>query len=36
MNKPPDAVLTDSGSPEGLQPVARRHSKLVEFLDGIQ
>lgn len=32
----PDAVLTDSGSPESLQPVARRHSKLVEFLDGIQ
>ena len=32
----PDAVLTDSGSPEGLQPVTRRHSKLVEFLDGIQ
>lgn len=32
----PDAVLTDSGSPEVFQPVARRHSKLVEFLDGIQ
>lgn len=32
----PDAVLTDSASPESLQPVARRHSKLVEFVDGIQ
>ena len=32
----PDAVLTDSASLEGLQPVARRHSKLVEFVDGIQ
>ena len=32
----PDAVLTDSVSPEGLQPVTRRHSKLVECLDGIQ
>ena len=32
----PDAVLTDSGSLERLQPVTRRHSKLVEFVDGIQ
>ena len=32
----PDAVLTDSGSLERLQPVTRRDSKLVEFVDGIQ